>query len=259
MLPDRCRNAIVRPPAATFAGGITTADLGPPDPDLALRQHAAYVAALEGCGVGVVALEPEPDYPDSTFVEDTAVVIPGAVILTRPGADSRRGEVASIRQALEQRGERVRAIEPPGTLDGGDVCEAGDHYFIGLSARTNEAGAQQLAGFLAEAGCTSSLVAIRGLPILHLKSAIASVGPGRVVLTEGLQDHEAFRSYERIRVEPDEEYAANCVFLNGKVLVASGFPKLARSLTERGYSLVALEMSEFRKMDGGLSCLSIRL
>jgi dimethylargininase len=251
-------NAIVRPPAPTFANGITSADLGPPDEALALRQHAAYVDALERCGVDVVTLELEPAYPDSTFVEDTAVALPGAVILTRPGAPSRRGEVESVRRALEQRGSRVRAIESPGTLDGGDVCEAGNHYFIGLSARTNEAGAQQLTDLLAEAGCTSSRVDIRGRSILHLKSAIASVGKDRLVVSDDLRDHEAFREYERIRVPPGEEYAANCVLVNGSVFVAAGFPKLARSLSDLGYSLVTLEMSEFQKMDGGLSCLSLR-
>ena len=252
-------NAIVRPPATTFARGITTAGLGPPDLDLALAQHAAYVRALVQCGCDVIPLDPDAEHPDSTFVEDTAVILPGVAVLTRPGAPERRGEVEAIRRAIEPSVSRVDSIESPGTLDGGDVCDAGDgHYFIGCSARTNEAGAEQLRRFVAAAGCTSSRVDIRALPLLHLKSAVASLGGGCMIATDDLRDHEAFRGRPVLRVAPEEAYAANCVLLGETVLLAAGFPRLERSLLDLGYAVVALEMSEFRKMDGGLSCLSIR-
>jgi dimethylargininase len=254
------RAAIVRPPASTFAMGITAAGLGPPALELALEQHEAYVRALEACGLQPIRLDPDPRHPDSTFVEDAAVIAPGGALLTRPGAPSRRGEVDSLREALQGVFPRLRAIDPPGTLDGGDVCEAGRHFFIGLSDRTNESGARQLIDFLAEDGCTSALIDIRGMAgVLHLKSGMAALGERRLVAIDVLSGHEAFRGYDVVRVPNEESYAANCVPVNGSLLVAAGFPNMERTLRGLGYSILPLEMSEFRKMDGGLSCLSLRL
>jgi len=143
--------AIVRPPAASYAAGLTTATLGTPDLSLALAQHAAYCAALEQLGVRVTALPPDEAFPDSTFVADTAVVTAHGAIVARPGAPSRAGEVATIRQALEARLGTVAAIAAPGTVDG-DICQADRSFFIGVSHRTNEEGARQLADWLARAG-----------------------------------------------------------------------------------------------------------
>jgi dimethylargininase len=251
--------AIVRPPTANFADGLTTADLGAPDFDLALAQHARYCEALEACGLKLTRLEPDSRYPDSTFVEDTAVLTEHCAILTRPGAPSRAGEVDAIRETLLQFYTWSRAITAPGTLDGGDICEAGTHFFIGVSERTNEQGARQLAGFLAQEGFTSAMADIRGVPgILHLKSGIAYLGEGRLALIDALADRPAFRGYERVSVVPAENYAANCVRVNDYVLMATGFPGLEAELRGLGYSVLTLEMSEYQKMDGGLSCLSLR-
>jgi dimethylargininase len=251
--------AIVRPPSRNFADGLTTADLGMPDMDRTLRQHAAYCEALERCGLVLTRLQADPRHPDSTFVEDTAVIAPGCTVLTRPGAASREGEVTAIRAAVEQFFPAPHAITAPGTLDGGDICEAGRHFFIGLSLRTNEEGARQLAGFLAAAGYTSSIIDIRRTAgILHLKSGVVALDDQRLVAIEALADEAAFRGYEVIRVSEGEEYAANCVRVNRHVLIAAGFPKLQKALVARGHDLVPLEMSEFQKMDGGLSCLSLR-
>lgn len=251
--------AIVRPPSRNFADGLTTVDLGRPDIDCTLRQHAAYCDALERCGLTLTRLDADPRYPDSTFVEDTAVIAPGCAVLTRPGATSREGEVVAIRPAIERYFPDPRAISAPGTLDGGDICEAGRHFFIGLSLRTNEEGARQLAGFLAAAGYTSSVVDIRRTPgILHLKSGVVALDNQRLVAIEALADHAALADYDIIRVRKGEEYAANCVRVNRHVLVAEGFPRLQKSLVARGYDLVPLPMSEFQRMDGGLSCLSLR-
>jgi dimethylargininase len=254
------RHAVVRPPADTFADGLTTvSELGRPDLGLARAQHQAYCEALLECGVALTWLPPDDRYPDSTFVEDTAVLTPRGALLTRPGAASRAGEVAAIRPALEPFFPRVREIEAPGTLDGGDVCEAGRHVFIGLSERTNEAGARQLAAMLEGEGFTAATVDIRGLPgILHLKSGIAALGGGRLAVRTALRSHAAFNGYEIVEVEPDESYAANCVEVNGRVLVAVGFPSFERSLRRLGYDPLPLQMSEFQKMDGGPSCLSLR-
>src|SRR6185436_10417020 len=145
-------HAIVRPPAATFAAGITTSSLGPPDLALALEQHEAYCRTLERLGLSLVRLAPEPDFPDSTFVEDAAIVTSRGAILTRPGAPSRAGEVAALGAALGRWFPELDRITAPGTVDGGDVCEAGDHFFIGVSRRTNMEGAAQLARWLADRG-----------------------------------------------------------------------------------------------------------
>ena len=172
------RHAIVRPPAPNFADGLTTVDLGRPDVAKALAQHDAYCRALEESGLALTRLPADPHFPDSTFVEDTAVItVRGSAILTRPGAPSRSGEVVAIEEALASRFPRLLRIEAPGTVDGGDIDEAGEHFFIGVSRRTNEEGARQLARLLAADGYTSSLYDIRGVDeILHLKSGIAWLG-----------------------------------------------------------------------------------
>lgn len=148
--------AIVCPPAPNFAEGLTTVDLGGPDYKRALTQHEDYCQALGQCGLTLIKLEADPVHPDSTFVEDAAVLTPRGAILTRPGAPSRAGEVARINKVLADFYPEILSINSPGTLDGGDVCEAGDHFFIGISQRTNEAGARQLAEMLASFNYTSS-------------------------------------------------------------------------------------------------------
>jgi dimethylargininase len=254
------RRAIVRPPAPNFAEGLTTVDLGAPEYAAALAQHEQYCRALEECGLALTRLPADPRHPDSTFVEDAAVLAPRGAVVTRPGAPSREGEVASIAEALAPFFPDPRRIDPPGTLDGGDVCEAGTHWFIGVSRRTNEAGARQLSRFLADDGHSSSLVDIRGAAgILHLKSGIAWLSGRRIVVIDFLAADPAFAGWDLVRVDPDEDYAANAVAVNDAVLFAKGFPKLARRLMDLGYRLRVLDMSEFRKMDGGLSCLSLRL
>ncbi|HEY6573122.1 MAG TPA: arginine deiminase family protein [Candidatus Eisenbacteria bacterium] len=253
------RHAIVRPPGESFCEGLTSSGLGPPDLALAKAQHQAYCEALLECGVALTWLPADPRYPDSTFVEDTAVLTPRGAVLTRPGAESRRGEVDEIRPALEPFYQNPRLIESPGTLDGGDVCEAGDHVFIGISERTNEAGAGQLASFLAKEGYATATVDIRGIPgILHLKSGVAALDDWRLAVAPDLLSHPAFRSHRIVAVAPEESYAANCVNVNDRILIASGYPEFTEALRRLGYDAVPLEMSEFRKMDGGLSCLSLR-
>jgi len=233
--------------------------LGTPDYERARQQHAAYCEALERCGLELTHLEVDERYPDSTFVEDTAVLIPAGAILTRPGAASRMGEVESIRETLSRLCPRIASIQEPGTVDGGDVCEAGNHFFIGLSDRTNEAGAGQLAELLASYGYTSSTVDIRNVKdILHLKSGLAYLGDDRLVVIEALANRQEFRGYQIVRTNVDEEYAANCVRVNDYVLVAAGYPLFDQTLRGAGYKTIALEMTEFQKMDGGLSCLSLR-
>ncbi len=253
------QRAIVRPPTDNFAEGLTTVDLGVPDFARALEEHARYSEALERCGLLVTHLSPDPRYPDATFVEDTAILTPRGAVLTRPGAPERLGEAAAIEPALRCFFPGLPRIEPPGTVDGGDVCEAGDHFFIGISTRTNAEGARQLARHLAAWGYTSAEVDVRNVAgILHLKSGIAAIDDKRLVLMEALAGHPAFRGYERLVVAPDETYAANCVRVNDALLVAAGFPRFEADVRRLGLETIVLDMSEFQKMDGGLSCLSLR-
>ncbi len=253
------RRAIVRTPGENFADGLTTADLGKPDFSRVLVQHAAYCDALEQCGLELVRLEADLEHPDSTFVEDAAVLTKKSAILARPGAASRIEEVAGIRESAERFYSTIHEIKFPGTLDGGDICEAGSHFFIGISHRTNEEGARQLGDFLRTEGYTSSPVDIRNITsILHLKSGIAYLDKNNLVVMEELANREEFAGYNLLRVPAGESYACNCVLVNDRVLLPAGFPWIDEALTNLGYRPLQLDMSEFRKMDGGLSCLSLR-
>ena len=255
----RFTRAIVRPPAATFADGITSSGLGPPDPTLALAQHVAYCRALERLGLSLTRLPPDPDFPDSTFVEDAAVVTREGAILTRPGAPSRRGEVNAIGAALGEWFSQLDRITAPGTVDGGDVCEAGSHFFIGVSGRTSREGAVQLAAWLKQRGFTPGVIDIRGLPgMLHLKTGLSWLGGRRLLAAGEIAGHDALRGWDVLEVPKGEEYAANCIRVNDTVLIAAGFPETASRLRGLGHDVLAIEMSEYRKMDGGLSCLSLR-
>lgn len=251
--------AIVRPPASNFSEGLTTAGLGVPDYRRAQEQHQEYCAALKRCGLTLTTPAPDPDYPDSTFVEDTAVLTERCAVLTRPGAPSRTGESARIKDCLGKFYPSLMSMQAPGTLDGGDVCELGQHFFIGISERTNEAGARQLAEWLAKFSYTATFVDIRDEDrILHLKSGLSFLGGKRIAVIDCLANRAEFKDYEIVSVPAGEEYAANCVLINDYVLVAAGYPAFAGKLKELNYQTIALDMSEFRKMDGGLSCLSLR-
>jgi dimethylargininase len=251
--------AIVRPPADTFANGLTSSNLGPPDFKKARDQHRSYRRALERAGLLVTELDESRAFPDATFVEDVAVLTGSAAMLTRPGAQSRRGEVGLIRDVLSQCHFSLAEIAAPGTLDGGDVCDADGHFLIGLSARTNDEGAEQLARWFSVQGRTSTIIDVRGIDaLLHFKSGFAYVGDDTMVAVEDLSDHPAFRRYRMVPVLPEEAYAANCVRINDRVLVPEGNPMLSRALGSLGYILEIVDVSEFQKMDGGLSCLSLR-
>ena len=256
----RFTGAIVQPPSDSYAAGITTAGLGAPDLNLARAQHAAYCRALQRLDVTVLSLPDAAAFPDSTFVEDTAVVTQHGAIIARPGAPSRAGEVTAVRMVLERKRGSVAAIVAPGTLDGGDVCQAGTHFFIGLSNRTNDEGARQLTNWLTQSGYTASTINIRdNSALLHLKSGISWLGDNTLVVTEALAGHVALRGYNQIVTTAAESYAANCVRVNDAVLVAKEYPEIAGRVAALGHEVVVLDVSEFAKMDGGLSCLSIRI
>jgi dimethylargininase len=249
-------HAITRLPGSDFAQGITTADLGSPDYDLMLRQHQAYVQTLKSLDIRVVTLEPLLGYPDAYFVEDVAVILPEAAVITRPGAASRRDEIKSIEPALSPFRPLVR-IEEPGTLDGGDILVADDHWFIGISERTNQNGAEQLGHILNEYGFQWTAVQVQAG--LHLKSSLNYVGKKTMLVSQPFADHEALRNYRLIVIDQTEEYACNTLWVNDHLITPAGFPKVHAQLETLGYPIIELDVSECQKMDGGLTCMSLRL
>jgi dimethylargininase len=248
-------HAITRLPGENFADGLTTSDLGLPNYELILKQHQAYRQVLLGLGLDVVVLPAEPGYPDAYFVEDPAIITPNIAVITRSGALSRQGEGATLETILEYY-RPIFHIHPPGTVDGGDVLMVGNHFFIGLSQRTNAEGAAQLASLLSAAGHTSETVTVAGG--LHLKSNVNYVGSETLVVTRSLADHPAFDQYDKILLENDEGYAANTLWVNDALLIPKGFPKTYASLAHLGMRIIEVDVSEVRKMDGGLTCMSLR-
>ena len=252
-------NAITRQPAESFPEGISSANLGKADITLALKQHADYVKALQHAGLEVSVLPPSHAYPDSVFVEDAAVVIPDFAVISRPGADSRRGEIDELQPILVERFDKLYHINAPGTLDGGDICQIDHHFLIGISERTNPEGASQLAEILNQHGYGSESIDIRSQPgILHLKSAVNYLGDETLLVDIRMADHPALKEYTRFVVPLAEAYAANCLLVNQVVLVPDGFPRTLELIQSTGFKAVVLQVSEYQKMDGGLSCLSLR-
>ena len=251
----RFSRAIVRLPAESFAQGLTRAALGPADLARMRAQHAAYVDALRAAGLEVQQLDAAPQYPDAHFVEDVAVVTPELAVIARPGAAPRRGEELLMEPVLAAH-RPLAHIQAPGTLEGGDVLPIGKRCFIGVTARTNEAGARQLETILAAHGYRCVLIPVAHT--LHLKSDLNAVSDESVVVTPALAGHAALANYEKIVVQPDEAYAANVLRVNDRLLMPHGFPRLRDKLHAAGVAVLELDMSEARKMDGGLTCLSLR-
>lgn len=255
------RTAIVRQPGENFSDGLTEAGLGRPDYEKALHQHNSYVATLKACGLDVTCLPADLRYPDGCFVEDCAIVLPKVAIITNPGHLSRKGETENIANVLS-RGLSIARVNDPGTVDGGDVLRVENHYVIGISKRTNEEGAHQLGAILQEHGKTYSTVPVRGL---HLKTSVAYVGNSCIVCTEDYNADSQFQkatqklSKCKVVVPENERYAANCLRVNGTLIVATGFETTKRALEANDFHIVTLDMSEFQKMDGGLTCLSLLL
>jgi dimethylargininase len=248
--------ALLRKPCRNLAAGLSTAGLGVPLYERALAQHAAYAEALHTCGLEVTVLAADENYPDSVFIEDAAVLSEKVAIINRPGAPSRRGEEAAVAVALARFYDRLEYIAAPGTLEGGDVLRAGDRFFIGVSARTNEDGARQLARILSENGYAATLVPLRH--VLHLKTGIAYLQENRLLAHGEFVGHPLLSGFEIIPVPDAEGYAANSLWINGRVLVPAGFPLTKKAVEASGCEALVVDVSEFRKLDGGLSCLSLR-
>jgi dimethylargininase len=226
----------------------------PIDVARAARQHAAYEDALRAAGCTVVRIPPEPDLPDSVFVEDTAVVLDEVAVITRPGAPSRRGETASTAAALRAWRPLV-AIEDPGTLDGGDVLVAGKAVFVGLGARSNSEGVSQLACHLAPFGYDVRGVEVTGC--LHLKSAATLLSASSVLVNPTFVDPRVFAPLEAIQVAPEEPSAANALLVGGKLIYSLAYPRTCGILERRGARLLLVDLGELAKAEGALTCCSL--
>ena len=247
------RTALVRRPGPRLADGIVThIERVPVDVTLAQRQHDAYVAALANAGYDVREVEPADDCPDSVFVEDTVVVLDSAAVLTRPGAPERRPEVAGMAAAVHAMGLTVEQIEEPGTLDGGDVLTVGRTVYVGRSGRTNADGVRQLRDIVRRHGY--QLVAVPVHRVLHLKSAITALPDGTFVTWSDLVDT---RLFERVR-PVDEEAGAHVVPLSdSEVLLAASAPRTAGMIADLGFRTISVDISEFEKLEGCVTCLSV--
>jgi dimethylargininase len=250
------RNAIVRTPCPSVTDGISSSNLGKPVYPISLEQHAKYVEALKLLGLKVRVLPPQEQYPDSTFIEDTALCTPSCAIITRPALPSRQGEIMEMHKVLEEYYDAIHEISFPATLEAGDVMMAGSHFFIGISDRTNLVGADQLIKILNNYKLTGSKVTLNKM--LHLKSGVSYLENNNMLVCGEFINHKEFEKYNRIKIDDDESYAANSLWINDKVLVPEGFPKTRGKIEKAGYETIAIDVSEFRKIDGGLSCLSLR-
>ena len=250
-------NAIVRTPGRSIVEGLSNSKtLGLPNYEQAIIQHQSYIDALTKCGLDVLVLEPCEEYPDSTFVEDVALITPNCAIITRPGAPSRRGEVDEIEFVLKQRFNNVEEIEAPGTIDGGDIMMVGAHYFIGLSERTNLEGAKQIIQILKQYGLSGSTISLK--KVLHLKTGLSYLEENNLVVCGEFIDESSLGQYNPIEIPEKESYAANCIWVNGSVIIPLGYPTTKQRIKNAGYRVIETDVSEFEKLDGGLSCLSLR-
>jgi len=250
------KNVIVRKPGRSVVNGIASEDLGKPVYEKALKQHEAYVEALKKCGVDVTILEADEKYPDSCFVEDTAVLTKKCAIITNPGAASRKGEQISIKKVLEKFYDNIEEIKEPGTLEGGDVMMVGDHFYVGISARTNEEGARQFIEILRKYGYDGTMVPLH--KVLHLKTGVAYLENNNLLVAGEFVNNPIFDKFNKIVVDEKDCYAANSIWVNGKVLVPTGYEKTKKAIEDLAYEVIEVDTSEFRKIDGGLSCLSLR-
>ena len=253
------RNIIVKRPCRAVVNGIASSpELGKPVYEKAIAQHNAYIEALRACGTKVDILPADEDFPDSCFVEDTAVLTKRCAVLTNPGAPSRRMETASMLPVLRNYfpEDCIEVVRSPGTLEGGDVMQAENHFYVGRSARTNAEGIRQFAAVLHKYGYTVSEVPLRH--VLHLKTGVNYIGENTILAAGEFIACPEFEKYRKIAVPPEEAYAANCIRVNDRVLMPEGYPKTEAMLYSAGFDVIAVDTSEFRRIDGGLSCLSLR-
>ena len=247
--------AITREPARAMTGcELTYLERRPVDAALAAEQHRAYRETLASCGARVVALPAVEEMPDSVFVEDTAVVLDELAVLTSPGSHSRRGEVGLIEPEVA-RLRPVERISLPATIEGGDVLRAGRRLFVGLSPRTNHEGVEALRRLASPLGYEVRAVEVRDC--LHLKTGCSALDDETILVNPAWVDADAFRGYEVVRVHAEEPWAANTLRVGGSLCVSAAHPRTAELIARRGHDLRPLDISEFAKAEGGLTCMSV--
>lgn len=251
------KHAITRKPAASIIDGLRTIDTGRPDLAQMIAAHDSYVASLRETGAEVIELPALPTYPDSVFVEDTALCLPQGAILMRAGAATRAGEVAEMAPALAKVYSDVRAIKGPGTIEGGDILVTESEIIVGLSERTNQAGVDELAALVKDWGYTVRSLKIPD-DVLHFKTDCSLLDVNTILSTQRLAASGCFADYNVIYTAPDEEAAANAIRFNQFVLMAAGFPETAKRLRDSGYKVREIDNTDCAKLDGGMSCLSLR-
>ena len=250
-------HAIVRRPAATVVDGLRAVDTGAPDHSSFKRHHADYVDALRSTGAVVEVLPPLEAFPDSVFVEDTALCLPEGAVVMRPGAPSRLGEARAIAPHLMQHYEDVQSIEAPGFIEGGDILVTESEILVGRSARTDRDGIDRLRCIVAAWGYAVREVSVpRG--VLHFKTDCAVLDEETILATPRLSASGCFRDYRVVHTADGEDASANAVRFNDLVLVPDGFPNTAERLVSLGYSPRPVRNTEAAKLDGGMSCLSLR-
>lgn len=256
-LSYRFTRAIARRPAESVVKGLRAFDLGPPDHDKYLREHDLYLDALRTSGLEVKILPPLEDFPDSVFVEDTALCLPEGVIILRPGTPTRRDEAAVMAADCMALGLHVLPIDGDGSVDGGDILVTDREILVGASARTNRPGFDALSRILDDWGYHSRLVQTPKA-VLHFKSDCAVLDSNTILATSRLASADCFKDYNVLEVPRGEEAAANAIRVNETVFMATGFTRTADMLSGGGYMVKTLPVSQAALLDGGLSCQSLR-
>ena len=251
------KHAITRKPSASIVDGLRAVDTGTPDLKRMRAAHDTYIAALRETGAKVIELPPLNDYPDSVFVEDVALCLPQGVILMRPGAPTRAGEVANMAPTLRKQYDDIREIKGPGFIEGGDILTTETEILVGLSDRTDQTGVNELAGLVRDWGYTvRTVVTPKG--VLHFKTDCSLLDGKTILATQRLDASGCFSGYKVIHTAKGEEAAANTIRFNDLLLMPAGFPKTAKKLQDAGYNLREIDNTECAKLDGGMSCLSLR-
>jgi dimethylargininase len=248
---------IARTPAKSLINGLTSADLGKPDYQKALDQHNSYIHALQQCDVDITILPASEAFPDSVFVEDVALCTPHCAIITRPGAETRRAETTLITDAITRfYPNKVEYIQAPGTVEAGDIMMVENHFYIGLSARTNQEGATQMIAILEKYGLSGSVVTLE--KVLHLKTGLAYLEHNNLLAAGEFITKPEFQHLNIIKIPEEESYAANCIWVNERVIMPAGYPITKAKIEALGYQVIEVDTSEYRKIDGGVSCMSLR-
>ena len=250
-------HAICRLPSRSLVVGLRAEDTGQPDYDVFLKNHADYIETLESTGAKVIVLDALEAFPDSVFVEDAVLCLPKGAIVMRPGAPSRLGEAESIKSTISVLYTEVDQIKGPGFVEGGDVLVTETEVLVGRSARTNKAGIEELASIIVPWGYTLREVDTpQG--VLHFKTDCSLLDENTILSTKRLAQTGCFENYDVIYTANGEEACANTIRFNNLVIMPDGFPETEHKLLDKGYAVKKIGNTEAAKLDGGMSCLSLR-